>query len=119
VEFALDDPVVWHPAGKCVLYRWIPDTADYGVIDGWRGRGRFDCGPPTLYFSFAAAGALAEWYRRHPEMLPYQNIKGTLSEVELNGSGEGLNVSTQNNAATVGVPRTSAALLRPKAGTAI
>lgn len=105
MAFDLRADDAWRPAGQRTLYRWIPPGVAYGVVAPWPGSGRFDCGAPTLYFSESGEGALAEYYRRHPELLPLQQrIKLQLYRIDFDGVGEGLDVAAVERAEAVGVP---------------
>lgn len=95
----------WAPAGDRTLYRFVLPDRTYGPVAPWPGHGRFDCGPPTLYFSHSASGALAEYYRRHPELLRFQEgVKLRLYEVGFSGESHGLDVSEPTKAEDVGIP---------------
>ncbi len=105
MAFDLHADGAWISAGTRLLYRWIPPRVPYGVVAPWPGMGRFDCGPPTLYFSHSPEGALAEYFRRHPELLPYQErLKATLFQIGLTAMDVGLDVSERHLALAVGVP---------------
>ncbi len=109
---------VWGPAGSLTLYRWIPATATYGVIAPWPGNGRFDCGSATLYLCHSPEGAMAEYFRRHPELLAYQHrFKARLFRISFTGIHDGLDVSSEANALLVGIAwdrLRSSDLRRPK-----
>jgi hypothetical protein len=96
----------WDPLGNATMYRWIPPRAEYEPNAPWPGNGRFDSdSTPTLYLSSSAEGALAEYYRRHPEFLEFQDrLKVRLFEIEFTGGGEGLDVSTEDRTEEIGFP---------------
>ena len=86
----------------------LPLDSAYRCVRGdapWSGGGRFDCGPPTVYLSRTSQGALAEYFRRHPELLPYQErFNGVLFELNFDGIHDGLGVHTEDKAQRVGIP---------------
>lgn len=97
----------WAILGDATVYRFVPPTAPYSAASPWvTTDGRFDDGvTPTLYLSFSPEGAIAEFYRRHSELLAFQGrLKVQLFRVNLSARSHGLDVSTQELADEVGVP---------------
>lgn len=103
--FDLSSPHVWRPLGSTATYRWIPSETSYSADEVWPGSGRFDTGTiPTLYVSFTPEGAIAEYLRRHPKLIAIQNyLKIDLFEVQIFSESDGLNVSDESLAETVGI----------------
>jgi len=104
-EFDLQADGVWGTENSTEAYRWIPPTADYEPISPWLGNGRFDDGrTPTLYVGLTAEGALAEYFRRHPELTQFQSrLKLRLFRIRISAVREGLDVSVERLAAAVGI----------------
>ncbi len=104
MAFDLHADDAWKPAGLRILYRWITPTVAYGVVAPWPGSGRFDCGAPTLYFSHSADGALAEYYRLHPELLQFQQqLNLRLFRVGFEATADGLDVGDVGRSDAVGI----------------
>lgn len=103
--FDLSSQDVWRPLGSTATYRWLPPEAGYSASEAWPGRGRFDTGTiPTLYVSFTPEGAIAEYLRRHPKLMAIQSdLKIDLFEVYIFSESDGLNVSDEALAETVGI----------------
>src|SRR5690349_4447524 len=104
MEFALHGDDTWRAAGERVVFRWIPPDVPYGVVAPWPGTGRFDCGVATLYFSHSAEGALAEFFRRHPELLTcHAGVNVGLVRLRVVCDVDCMDVSLQDKAAVVGM----------------
>lgn len=103
--YAFEPGECWHPAGEATMYRLIGSSATYDPCQAWPGVGRFDVdGIPTLYMSRSAEGAVAEYYRRHPEFLAFQGrLKHRLFRLGFTGEGDGLDVRSTDRAERVGV----------------
>ena len=70
--YAVAAGVHWAP-GSIRVYRWLPADASYAPVDPWPSLGRFGDGTRnTLYVAETAQGAMAEFFRRHPELLQLQ-----------------------------------------------
>jgi RES domain-containing protein len=97
--------VAWRP-GDLTLYRWLPSTATYGPEGAWFGVGRFGTGDyKTLYLAASATGAMAEFFRRNPELLDFQDdgLAISLLELEVEVNGNCLDVRAPSDAALVGI----------------
>ena len=103
--FDLSSQDVWRPLGSTIAYRWLPPEAGYSASEAWPSSGRFDTGTiPTLYVSFTPEGAIAEYLRRHPKLMVIQSdLKINLFEVQIFSEYDGLNVSDEFLAETVGI----------------
>jgi len=87
------------------MFRWLPQGANYPPDGPWPGKGRFDTGEhKTLYLAATAEGAMAEFFRRFPELLEIQDdlIIGFF-EVELEVSADCVDVRTPSGAAVIGI----------------
>lgn len=71
----------------------------------WYGGGRFGTGSyKTLYVASSARGAMAEFFRRHPEFLDLQeDLMIRLFKLDLRVEGECLDVRTEDAARAVGI----------------
>lgn len=103
--FEFNTPEVWRSEGTNDVYRWIPPGREYAPVAPWPGTGRFDNGEtPTLYLSMTADAAVAEYFRRHPELLRFQEgLKIRLFQIHISALGNGLDVSAEDLAKAVGV----------------
>ncbi|TFC19717.1 RES domain-containing protein [Cryobacterium algoritolerans] len=68
------------------LYKWTPAGILYDPVCPWPSLGRFGSGQhKTLYLAETAKGALAEYFRRHPELLSFQTeLVISMYEIDLN-----------------------------------
>ena len=92
--------------GQVRLFRYLPLHAPYPADAPFAGgHGRFDAGQATLYLADTAEGAVAEFYRQHPEFLASQGTveRFDLFEVELIVSGPVLDVRTPSQARAAGI----------------
>lgn len=105
VRIDVSDKEIWHHADSAIYYRFLPEAATYGPADPWPGSGRFDVdSTPTLYVAETSEGAVAEYYRRHPELLQVQaSVKLNVFEVEIACSCEGTDVRMEEQARKVGI----------------
>lgn len=83
----------WKP-GALRAYKWIDALATYEVDSPWFTSGRFGDGAwKTLYVAESGEGAMAEYFRRHPEFLDFQDdLVISLYELELDIPGPCLDV---------------------------
>lgn len=104
--YAVEHPDAWLQADISPVYRVVPAFRTYDPDSPWPGSGRFDDGNrETLYLALSAEGAVAEFYRRHPELLwmhPRTGIE--LFELTLVLEHEGLDVRTEPQSNAVGFP---------------
>jgi hypothetical protein len=98
------DPLHELSATRLRCYRFIPASAVYSPTSGHPGSGRFDNGTRlTLYVSSDAEGAAAEFFRRHPELLPLQGaVSLRVFEMELTTHTPLLDVRTEAGATAAG-----------------
>jgi hypothetical protein len=94
---------VWRP-GAVTLFRWLDNAAPYEPNSPWPGVGRFGAGAyKTLYLAGSAKGAMAEYFRRHPEFLDFQeDLDVTLFQLDVQVLCECLDVRVPDQAAAVG-----------------
>lgn len=87
------------------LYKWQDAGAAYEPCSPYPSVARFGDGTyKTLYVAESAAGAMAEYFRRHPELLDFQDdLVIGLYELDLNVTGDCLNVSDATGQASVGI----------------
>jgi hypothetical protein len=95
----------WWQPGDVSLYRFIPTYAEYSPASPWHGSGRFDNGSRlTLYLASTREAAIAEFLRRHPELLDFQDaLRIRLFRVDVLVSGSCLDVRTREKAASAEV----------------
>jgi hypothetical protein len=96
----------WRIFGANQVYRFLDSTATYAPDAAWpTSRGRFDDGHrPTLYVSLSAEAAVAEFYRRHPELLNFQDrVRLRTYQFQLICRTEGCDVRTADQANAVGI----------------
>lgn len=76
------------------VYRFLPSAATYLPVTGYRSLGRFgDGNRDVIYFAQEAAGAVAEYLRRHAEFTHLQPwLKIRIFQVELSIAGYLLDV---------------------------
>lgn len=69
---------------KITLYRWVPHLYIESPINSSTGFSRFNNGTQqTVYLADSAQGAIAEYYRAHPEFLEKQDkVQFALFELE-------------------------------------
>jgi hypothetical protein len=99
------DPYHELSADHLLCYRFIPSSAAYSPTTSYPGLGRFDNGTRlTLYVSSNAEGAVAEYFRRHPELLPLQDaVALRVFEMELTSHSRLLDVRTGGGATAAGI----------------
>ena len=104
-QFDLSHDDCWAKLGKVSVYRQIPHGATYGPTDPWRGSGRFGDGSRlVLYLSSTDEGAMAEYFRRHPELIDLQDdLRLQLFRVELSVNGRSLDLRNQPCQNKVGI----------------
>lgn len=101
------DPAVWGVWEPGAVFRFLPADAAYEAWEPWpTSEGRFDDGNrATLYLSRSREGAVAEFYRKHPELLHLQHkVKHRLFRMDLEAHSQGLAVETAGKADVVGIP---------------
>lgn len=99
----------WLVFGVNAVYRFLDSTATYAPDAAWPTTGgRFDDGlRATLYVSLSAEAAVAEFYRRHPELLEFQErIRLRTFRFQLSCLTEGCDVRTEHQASAVGIALT-------------
>lgn len=104
-EFEFESSDVWRSEGSSDVYRWIPPDAIYSPTEPWPGSGRFDDGDtPTLYVGMTPEAALAEYFRRNPKLLQFQEgLKIRLFRIRISTFCEGIDVSSEELAEAVGI----------------
>lgn len=82
--------------GTVVMYKYVPAGYTYNPAESWWSKNRFSNGSfRTLYLAASARGALAEFLRRHPELLDFQDeLIIEMYEIEAVVNGECLDVRT-------------------------
>lgn len=104
--FNLAHKDVWQPFGSSKTYRWIPIGSKYRADEPWpSSEGRFDdTQTPSLYLSCTPEGAVAEYLRWRPKLIPNQhNLSLDLYEVNVTSEQDGLDVSTRSLAEVVNI----------------
>ena len=93
------------PPQSMGAFRWIDAITRFVPSFTHKGRGRFGDGTRYVaYFAESAAGAVAEFLRRHPEFLYQQeNLNIRVYKVDLSVPGTLLDVRTEALAAAAGV----------------
>lgn len=104
------DTAQWLPEASYQLYRYIRAGAEYEPDAPFASRGgRFDNGVrPTLYLAHTPEGALAEFFKRNPELLKYQDgLRLEMYEVSVRIGARCLDVRSEEAAhlANVDLPR--------------
>lgn len=94
----------WRPERQ-LLYKWLDATASYSPGSPWYSPGRFGSGEyKTLYLAYSAQGAMAEYFRRHPEFLDFQDdLLIELFEITLDAPCECLDVRDSAKAVLIGI----------------
>lgn len=102
--FAVAATVRWCP-GALQLYKWLDSQANYAPDSPWYSRARFGDGTyKTIYLAHTAEGAIAEYLRRHPEFLNFQDdLRLVLYELDLSVNGECVDVRTPAGQSQVGI----------------
>ncbi len=93
----LNDPAVWRVWEQGDVYRFQQESSPYPVDGSWpTNRGRFDNGVRhTLYLATSAVTAVAEYFRRHPELLEFQGrTRLRTYQMRLEPITEGLDLRT-------------------------
>ena len=88
------EPAWWTP-GDISMFRWARSDSPYRIEAPWNTpHGRFDDGRRlTLYLAASAEVAMAEFFRRNPEFLAYQNqLNIRLVRLDVTVNGECLDV---------------------------
>lgn len=95
---------IWRP-GAVTMYKWLDNTARYEPSSPWFGIGRFGAGAhKTLYLAASPEGAMAEFFRRHPEFFDFQDdLDITLYQLAVQVPCECLDVRTPPQAASIGL----------------
>jgi len=96
----------WAP-GNLRLFKWVDAAAAYDPASSYPSEGRFGDGSfPTLYLAESAEGAMAEFFRRHVELLALQDdLRIRLFEIEVNVTGDCLDVRSTTGQWAVGISR--------------
>lgn len=94
----------WRTADQ-VFYRYTPESATYDPAAPWWGTGRFDIPESkSLYVAETARGAIAEYFRRHPELLDFQDsMVVPLWRIRVNVNEDSIDVRTPAAQAAVGI----------------
>ena len=81
--------LTWLP-GAQRLYKWMPADRPYDPCNPYPALGRFGDGShSTVYVAESARGAMAEFFRRHPELLNFQDdltLQMFELDLEVNGA---------------------------------
>lgn len=87
-------------------YKWQGTTATYEPCSPYPSLGRFGDGShKTVYVAESPEGAMAEFFRRHPELLAFQDdLVISLFELDLNIAGVCLDVTSTKSRDDVGIP---------------
>jgi RES domain-containing protein len=96
----------WLPHGSYRLYRYLPDRVGYDPDSPYAtSGGRFDDGRrPTLYLASSPEGAIAEFLRRHPELMEFQDaLRIQVFEVRVRVHACCLDVRFPDRAAAAGI----------------
>lgn len=96
--------ILWKP-GDLRVYKWIDALATYDVDSPWFSLGRFGDGTwKTLYLAESPEGAMAEYFRRHPEFLAFQDdLVITLHELDMTVVGDCVDVRSDAGQAAAGI----------------
>lgn len=88
------------------MFRWIPGNAAYDPDGPWTTPGRFGDGTfKTIYFADTDSAAVAEFLRRNPELMDFQDsLTIRLYSLDLDAAGECVDVRTDAHAHGVGIP---------------
>ncbi|MGK2855387.1 MAG: RES family NAD+ phosphorylase [Microbacteriaceae bacterium] len=88
------------------FYRYTPRDPTFDPAAPWLGNGRFDMDAvKTLYVAYSAKGAVAEYFRRHPELLGLASeMIMPLWEIRVESESDALDVRHATGQATVGIP---------------
>jgi hypothetical protein len=98
--------VQWWNPGRIVLYRQLPHSAFWSPVSPYPSdAGRFDNGKRlNLYTAGQPEGAVAEYFRRRPELLAYQDrSRIRVFRVTLEFTKPCLDVRTETGAAAAGI----------------
>ena len=97
--------MTWWFFRRAITFRFLPERADYDPASPWIGSGRFDDGRRlTLYLADAPEAAVAEFLRRHPELLYLQDaLKIRVFEIEVVSDQRLLDVRVDADARAVGI----------------
>lgn len=103
--FDLDAATTWQQHAG-LLYKWLDNAATHAAESPWFTLGRFGAGAhKTLYLAESAKGAMAEYLRRHPELLDFQeDLDITVYEVETAAGCDCLDVRKAAMSAAIGFP---------------
>ena len=93
------------PAGSVLGYKWQPNDAAYLPCSPYPGRGRVGCGTfGSVYVANSGRGAMAEFFRRHPELLALQDdVDVVLHELDLETHVDALDLRTEPSQQSVGI----------------
>jgi hypothetical protein len=89
------------------LYKWLDASATYAPDSPWWGAGRFSDGAlKTLYLAETPEGAMAEFFRRHPELLAFQGdgLRVRLFAIEVRIGGDILDLREPAVSSAIGFP---------------
>lgn len=107
MAYAVQGTAGWGPWGDRTVYRFLKVTAPYEANDPWpTADGRFDDGTRfTLYLSDTPMAAAAEFFRRNPELLAFQDaLRFRMHEMDLEVISDCLDVRIEENANDIGFP---------------
>lgn len=88
-----------------LAYRWQQNESPYAPCNLYPGLGRFGDGTVrTVYVAETARGAMAEFFRRSPELIDFQDdLTVVLFELDLSISGDCLDVRDAPEQLAVGI----------------
>lgn len=86
-------------------YKWLDALATYEPCSPYPSTGRFGNGDhKTVYVADSARGAMAEYFRRHPEFLNLQDdLVITLYELDLQIAGQCLDTCEDGSRSRIGI----------------
>lgn len=104
--YAVQHPEAWAVWDPLTAYRFVHVEAPYSPAQAWpSSSGRFDNGVRhTLYMASTASAAVAEYYRRHPELIGFQDsVRLRTFQMTLVSETEGLDVRRPEQGIAVGI----------------
>lgn len=102
-DVALADSLI--EPGSLVTYKWQDAAATYPPDSPWFSLSRFGGGShKTLYVAETSEGAVAEFLRRHPELIDFQDdLRIVLYELRLQVDGGCVDLRDPRIVATMGI----------------
>lgn len=94
-----------HGPGRIIGYKWLSKDAGYSPCSPYPSIARFGDGTiRTIYVAETTRGAMAEFFRRAPELIDFQDdLQIVLHELDVDITGECLDVLEAASRGTVGI----------------